>query len=42
MMPKIDAGEKIKTVKQATRKAQGKKKTSTKSKSRKQTVAVGV
>jgi len=41
-MPKIDAGEKVSTVKQATRKAQGKKKTSTKSKSSRQKVAVGV
>jgi len=42
MMPKIDAGEKVRTVKQATRKAQGKKKTSTKSKSSRQEVGAGV
>jgi uncharacterized protein YoxC len=54
MMPKIDAGKKVTTVKQATRlgggspsrsgtrKAQGKKKTSTKSKGRKQEVGAGV
>ena len=42
MMPKIDAGEKVTTVKQATRKAQGKKKTSRKSESSKQKVSAGV
>jgi ElaB/YqjD/DUF883 family membrane-anchored ribosome-binding protein len=39
---KIDAGEKVATVKQATRKAHGKKKTSPKSKGRKQEVEAGV
>jgi ElaB/YqjD/DUF883 family membrane-anchored ribosome-binding protein len=42
IMPGIDAGEKVTTVKQATRKAQGKKKTSPKSKSSRQKVDVGV
>jgi len=44
MMPEIDAGEKVRTVKQATRKpkAQGKKKTATKSKSRRPKAKVGV
>ena len=42
MMPKIDAGEKVTTVKQATRKAQGKKKTSPKSEGSKQKVSAGV
>jgi DNA-binding ferritin-like protein len=42
MMPKIDAGEKVTTVKQATRKAQGKKKTSPKSEGSKQEVGAGV
>ena len=41
-MPEINAGEKVTTVSQAARKAQGKKKTSTKSKSSRQKVAVGV
>ena len=41
-MPKIDAGEKVTTVKQATRKAQGQKKTSPKSKAGRQKVGVGV
>jgi DNA-binding ferritin-like protein len=41
MMPKIDAGEKVTTVKQATRKAQGKK-TSPKSEGSKQKVSAGV
>ena len=39
---KIDAGEKVATVKQATRKAQGKKKTAAKGKSNKQKAKVGV
>jgi ElaB/YqjD/DUF883 family membrane-anchored ribosome-binding protein len=39
---KIDAGEKVATVKQAARKGQGKKKTSPKSKGRKQEVEAGV
>jgi len=42
MMPNIDAGEKVTTVKQATRKAQGKKKTSTKGKSSRQKAHAGV
>jgi ElaB/YqjD/DUF883 family membrane-anchored ribosome-binding protein len=42
MMPKIDAGKKVTTVKQATRNAQGKKKTSTKSKGSRQKVGAGV
>jgi hypothetical protein len=42
MMPGIDAGKKVTTVKQATRKARGKKKTSPKSKGRKQEVEAGV
>jgi len=42
LMPEIDAGEKVTTVRQAARKAQGKKKTTQKSKSRRQKVAVGV
>jgi hypothetical protein len=42
MMPGIDAGKKVTTVKQATRKAQGKKRTSTKSKSNKQKAEAGV
>jgi len=54
VMPRIEAGEKVTTVKQATRlgggspsrsgtrKAQGKKKTSTKSKGRRQKVGAGV
>jgi hypothetical protein len=41
-MPGIDAGKKVTTVKQATRKARGKKKTSTKSKSNKQKAEAGV
>jgi uncharacterized protein YukE len=41
-MPKIAAGEKVTTVSQAARKAQGKKKTSTKSKSSRQEVGAGV
>ena len=41
-MPGIDAGERVRTVKQATRKAQGKKKTSTKSEGSRQKVGVGV
>jgi rubrerythrin len=41
-MPEIDAGERVTTVKQATRKAQGKKKTSPKSKGGRQKVGVGV
>jgi light-regulated signal transduction histidine kinase (bacteriophytochrome) len=40
MMPQIDAGQKVKTVKQATRKAQGKKRSTKKSSSRK--VGAGV
>ena len=42
MMPEINAGEKVTTVSQAARKAQGKKKTATKSKSRRQPVTAGV
>jgi len=42
VMPRIEAGKKVTTVKQATRKAQGKKKTSTKSKSRGQKAHAGV
>jgi hypothetical protein len=41
-MPGIDAGERVRTVKQATHKAQGRKKSSLKSKSSRQKVAVGV
>ena len=41
-MPGIDAGKKVTTVSQATRKAQGKKKTSTKSEGNKQKVGAGV
>jgi len=41
-MPKIAAGKKTTTVRQATHKAQGKKKTSTKSKGSRQKVEVGV
>jgi uncharacterized protein YukE len=41
-MPEINAGKKVTTVKQATRKARGKKKTSTKSKSSRQKVGAGV
>jgi ElaB/YqjD/DUF883 family membrane-anchored ribosome-binding protein len=41
-MPEIDAGKKVATVGQAARKAQGKKKTSTKSKGSRQKVEVGV
>jgi len=40
-MPGIDAGKKVTTVKQATRKAQGKKKTSPKSEGKKQEVEAG-
>jgi hypothetical protein len=40
MMPQVDAGERVRTVKQATHKAQGKKRSTQKSSSRK--VAVGV
>jgi light-regulated signal transduction histidine kinase (bacteriophytochrome) len=44
MMPEIDAGEKVRTVKQATRKtkAQGKRKSAQKSKSNRQKTKVGV
>jgi light-regulated signal transduction histidine kinase (bacteriophytochrome) len=42
MMPEIDAGEKVTTVKQATRKAQNRKKTAPKRKSSKQKVEAGV
>jgi hypothetical protein len=38
----IDAGKRVSTVKQATHKAQGKKKTSLKSKSSRQEVEAGV
>jgi len=41
-MPKIDAGKKVTTVKQATRKAQGKKKTSPKGEGGRQKVGAGV
>jgi light-regulated signal transduction histidine kinase (bacteriophytochrome) len=41
-MPKIDAGKKVTTVKQAIRKAQGKKKTSPKSEGSRQKVGAGV
>jgi ElaB/YqjD/DUF883 family membrane-anchored ribosome-binding protein len=42
MMPEIDAGQKVRTVKQATSKAHGKKRSTPKSKSRKQKVGAGV
>jgi ElaB/YqjD/DUF883 family membrane-anchored ribosome-binding protein len=42
IMPEIEAGEKVSTVKQATRKTQGKKRSAPKSKSRKQKVEAGV
>jgi hypothetical protein len=42
MIPEIDAGEKVSTVKQATRKAQNRKKTAPKRKSSKQKVEAGV
>jgi len=42
IMPEIDAGQKVRTVKQATSKAQGKKRSTPKSKSRKQKVGAGV
>lgn len=42
VMPRIEAGEKVRTVKQATRKAQGKKKTSPKSKSSRRKAHAGV
>jgi light-regulated signal transduction histidine kinase (bacteriophytochrome) len=42
IMPGIDAGEKVSTVKQAARKAQGKKRSAPKSKSGKQKVKAGV
>lgn len=42
MMPEIDAGKKVTTVKQATRKAQGKKKTSTKGKGSRKKAHAGV
>jgi hypothetical protein len=42
MMPGIDAGKKVTTVKQATRKARGKKKTSPKSKGSRQKAHAGV
>jgi len=42
MMPEIDAGEKVTTAKQATHKAQGKKKTSTKGKGSRQKAHAGV
>lgn len=42
IMPKIDAGEKVTTVKQATRKAQGKKRNTQKNKSSEQEVGAGV
>jgi len=41
-IPKVEAGEKVTTVKQATRKAQSKKKTAKKSKSKKRKVHAGV
>jgi len=42
IMPEIDAGEKVTTVKQATRKAQGKKRNTQKNKSSEQEVGAGV
>lgn len=42
MTPKFDAGEKVTTVKQATRKAQGKKRNTQKNKSSEQEVGAGV
>jgi len=42
MMPEIDAGEKVSTVKQAARKAQGKKRSTPKSKSSRQKAHAGV
>jgi len=41
-MPEIDAGKRVSTVKQATHKARGKKKTSPKSKGSRQKVGAGV
>jgi len=42
MMPEIDAGEKVSTVKQATHKSKSKKRSAPKGKSRKQKVGAGV
>jgi light-regulated signal transduction histidine kinase (bacteriophytochrome) len=42
IMPEIDTGEKVSTVKHATHKAQGKKRSAPKSKSKKQKVEAGV
>jgi hypothetical protein len=42
MMPEVDAGQKVTTVKQAAQKAQGKKKSPQKSKNSRKKVAVGV
>jgi ElaB/YqjD/DUF883 family membrane-anchored ribosome-binding protein len=42
IMPEIDAGQKVRTVKQATRKARGKKRSTPKGRSRKQKVGAGV